>query len=250
MVSNEDPQGQGRLQVQFYWQKRKGLRTNWLRVQTSDAGVLSDGATNRGVVFIPEVGDQVMVSFEQGNPHRPYVSGSMFHGKNASGVSNNMRSITTKSGHTIILDDTKDAEKITIKDRDGSVITFDTKQKSLLVQSVETMEFLAKNIKFNAEENVEITTQQDVLIHSKSKLVVNTEADMELVSKTNIGLQSEENLTLKSNDLVAIEASSKTTIQADTTLVEGKTTAEFGGAKTKVTGKNLTEIVGQIVKIN
>ncbi|CEN35746.1 phage baseplate assembly protein V [Capnocytophaga cynodegmi] len=250
VVSNEDPKGQGRVQVQFYWQKHNGLRTNWLRVQSLDAGVLSDGSTNRGVAFIPEVGDQVMVSFEQGDPHRPYVSGSMFHKGNAVEMSNNIRSITTKSGHTIVFDDTKDAEKITIKDRDGSVITFDTKQKSLLVQSVETMEFSAKNIKLNAEENVEITTQQDVLINSKSKLMVNTELDMELVSKTNIGLQSEENLTLKSNDLVAIEATSKTTIQADTTLLQGTNLTELSGEKIKLKGESLAELMAQLVKIN
>ncbi|GET47153.1 phage baseplate assembly protein V [Capnocytophaga felis] len=250
VVDNDDPDGRGRVRVQFYWQEQKGLKTNWLRVQSIDGGLLSDSSCNRGVVFIPELGDQVMVSFEQGDPHRPYVSGSMFHGKNASGVSNNVRSITTKSGSTITFDDTKDAEKITIKDRDGSVITFDTEQKSLLVQSVETMEFSAKNIKLNAEENVEITTQKDVFINSKSKTVLNSESDMELLSKTSVRLQSEEEMTLKSNDTLRVEAQNKATLRADTTIVEGKTQAEFNGAQTKVTGKSLAEITANIVKIN
>ncbi|MFK8271839.1 phage baseplate assembly protein V, partial [Capnocytophaga stomatis] len=95
VVENNDPQGQGRVKVRFYWQRDKGAETNWIRVQSSDAGVLRDKSGNRGVVFIPEVGDQVMIGFEYGNPHQPFVMGSMFHKTNASEVSNNVRSITT-----------------------------------------------------------------------------------------------------------------------------------------------------------
>ena len=116
VVANDDPKKQGRIQVRFFWQKTLGEQTPWLRVQTPDAGVLTDKSGNRGFQFIPEVGDQVMVSFEQGNPHRPYVSGSMYHGKNAKEVSNNVRSITTKSGSTIVFDDNDGKERITIKD--------------------------------------------------------------------------------------------------------------------------------------
>ena len=59
--SNSDPKGLGRVQVQFDWQKRAGKSTNWIRVQTPDAG--GSGITNRGMVFIPEEGDQVCCPF-------------------------------------------------------------------------------------------------------------------------------------------------------------------------------------------
>lgn len=250
VIANDDPLGQGRVKVRFLWQRMKNLQTNWLRVQSLDAGQHANADPNRGFVFVPEVGDQVMINFEHGNPHRPYVSGSMFHKGNTNGISNNIRSITTKSGSTIIFDDTRNAEKIIIKDNEGSAITFDAKQKSLFVQSIETLEFSAKNIKLKAEENVEITTQKDVLINSKSKTVLNSESDMELLSKTNVRLQSEEEMTLKSNDTLRVEAQNKATLRADTTIVEGKTQAEFNGAQTKVTGKSLAEITANIVKIN
>ena len=111
VVANNDPKKQGRVQVRFFWQKMLAEQTPWIRVQSPDAGVLTDKSGNRGFQFIPEVGDQVMVSYEGGNPHRPYVSGSMYHGKNAKEVSNNIRSITTKSGSTIVFYDTDRAEK-------------------------------------------------------------------------------------------------------------------------------------------
>lgn len=98
----------------FYLQRNRGTETNWIRVQSSDAGVLSDKSGNRGVVFIPEIGDQVMIGFEYGNPHQPFVMGIMFHKGNANTISNDVRSITTKSGCKIVFDD--NAKSILVED--------------------------------------------------------------------------------------------------------------------------------------
>jgi phage-related baseplate assembly protein len=250
VVANDDPKKQGRVQVRFFWQRHLGEQTSWLRVQTPDAGVLTDNSSNRGFQFIPEVGDQVMVSFEQGNPHRPYVSGSMYHGKNAKEVSNNIRSITTKSGSTIVFDDTDRAEKITIKDKKGNTITFDSKDKSLSLQSPETINISAKNVKINAQENVEITAEKDIITHSKSETVINSEVDIDLVSQKNISLQSEERMTLRSDNTLAIEAQNKATLRADTTLLQGDSLTELSGERIKLKGESLAELMARLVKIN
>ena len=59
---------------------------------------------NRGYVAIPEVGDQVMVSFVHNHPDRPFVMGGMFHGQVGlgGGSDNRVKSIQTRSGHRII----------------------------------------------------------------------------------------------------------------------------------------------------
>ena len=250
VVANDDPKKQGRVQVRFFWQRHLGEQTSWLRVQTPDAGVLTDNSSNRGFQFIPEVGDQVMVSFEQGNPHRPYVSGSMYHGKNTKEVSNNIRSITTKSGSTIVFDDTESAEKITIKDKKGNIITFDSKDKSLSLQSPETINISAKNVKINAQENVEITAEKDIITHSKSETVINSEVDIDLVSQKKISLQSEERMTLRSDNTLAIEAQNKATLRADTALLQGTSLTELSGERIKLKGKSLAELMARLVKIN
>ena len=250
VVANNDPKKQGRVQVRFFWQKMLAEQTPWIRVQTPDAGVLTDKSGNRGFQFIPEVGDQVMVSYEGGNPHRPYVSGSMYHGKNAKEVSNNIRSITTKSGSTITFDDTNRAEKITIKDKKGNTITFDSKDKSLSLQSPETINISAKNVKINAQENVEITAEKDIITHSKSETVINSEVDIDLVSQKNISLQSEERMTLRSDNTLAIEAQNKATLRADTTLLQGDSLTELSGERIKLKGESLAELMARLVKIN
>ncbi len=58
-------------------------------------------------VFIPEVGDQVLLGFRHGDPARPYVMGSLFNGTtgNGGGSNNSIKSLKTRSGISVILND-------------------------------------------------------------------------------------------------------------------------------------------------
>ena len=172
VVANDDPKKQGRVQVRFFWQRHLGEQTSWLRVQTPDAGVLENKSGNRGFQFIPEVGDQVMVSFEQGNPHRPYVSGSMYHGKNAKEVSHNVRSITTKSGSTITFDDEKGS--VLIKDKRGSSYLLDGKG-NIELNAVKDFTLCAgRNISLNAQNNFVLDVGNTALMNILQKTLLTT----------------------------------------------------------------------------
>jgi type VI secretion system secreted protein VgrG len=65
----------GRVKVQFHWD-REGKRDSdsscWIRV----AQIFS---ADRGVFWIPEIDDEVIVAFEAGDPDRPYVLGAVFN---------------------------------------------------------------------------------------------------------------------------------------------------------------------------
>ncbi|NTD99928.1 type IV secretion protein Rhs [Agrobacterium tumefaciens] len=124
VIDNADPQGNGRIKVKFKWACKTNDVTEWLRVITPDAGSSDKVSKNRGFVFIPEKGDQVAVTFEEGNIARPIVLGSVFHGESGSGgsASNNSKSLTSKSGHTVQLDD---GGGMTIKDKDDNLIVLD-----------------------------------------------------------------------------------------------------------------------------
>ena len=67
VLSNADPHGAGRVQVRMNWQTYN-MRTSWVRVMTPDGGGSKDVKSNRGFVFIPEVGDQVLLGFRHGDP--------------------------------------------------------------------------------------------------------------------------------------------------------------------------------------
>jgi uncharacterized protein involved in type VI secretion and phage assembly len=85
---------------------------------------------NRGTFFLPEVGDEVLVSFDHGDITQPYVIGALWNGKdkppekNADGK-NNVRVIKSRSGHKIILDDEQGSEKVTICTKSGHQIVLD-----------------------------------------------------------------------------------------------------------------------------
>ena len=164
VTANADPRGMGRVKVQLHWQKYHET-TNWIRVLMPDAGSSEHHAQNRGHVFIPEVGDQVMVGFQYNDPARPYVLGSLFNGTTGAGggTENTRKSIITKSGHVIAFDDTKRAESITITDRKGNHFIVDTAGETITINAL-------KDININAGENLNITAGKNINISAGENL--------------------------------------------------------------------------------
>ena len=133
VTDNADPENLGRVQVQFAWQKSRNKTTNWIRVRSLDAGSSETVSKNRGFVFVPEIGDQVMVDFELGDPCRPYVSGSMFHKNNGEGgnADNHIKTIVTRSGHTLEFNDDENGDwGITLKDANKNIIYINSKEQT------------------------------------------------------------------------------------------------------------------------
>ena len=154
VISNDDPKKQGRVQVKMNWQVN-GMKSPWIRVLSPDAGGSDKVASNRGFVFIPEEGDQVMVAFRYNDPNRPYIQGSLFNGTNAGGggQGNSTKSLTTRSGATISLDDSKGS--ITVKDPSGNTILLGG-DNTITITAVDSLTLNAKNISINGSSSVDI----------------------------------------------------------------------------------------------
>ena len=252
VVANNDPKKQGRVQVRFFWQKMLAEQTPWIRVQSPDAGVLTDKSGNRGFQFIPEVGDQVMVSYEGGNPHRPYVSGSMYHGKNAKEVSNNIRSITTKSGSTIVFDDNDGKEKITIKDKNGNIILLDTKAKSIEITAPENIVMKAKNITLEAESRIEAKAKENITATADKEIILSANDEGVIQTKKGFTIKADDDITIKSQGgmNVSIERDLQIKSKGDA-LLKGSGTTKIEGSETKVSGKTASlESSGHNIKLS
>ena len=156
VLSNADPQGKGRVRVCMNWQT-DGMQTGWVRVMTPDGGSSSDVKSNRGFVFIPEVGDQVLLGFRHGDPARPYVMGSLFNGTTGGGggSNNSIKSLKTRSGISVILND--DNKSLEIKDAGGSSIHLDGNG----------------NILINAPKNIQLHAGNDMSLMVGHDLQVN-----------------------------------------------------------------------------
>ena len=226
VTDNADPENLGRVQVQFAWQKSRNKTTNWIRVRSLDAGSSETVSKNRGVVFVPEIGDQVMVDFELGDPCRPYVSGSMFHKNNGEGgnADNHIKTIVTRSGHTLEFNDDEDGQwGITITDKENNIIRLDTKNKAISISSQEKIIIESKDIVVSANNNLELlaskvtTIQGDELLVCRTKEMqteveneyqLNAKTMTEITEKTEIQ-STKENLLLSSGKEVVANSKSK-----------------------------------------
>ena len=232
--ANNDPRGQGRVQVQFYWQKPLSLTTNWLRVQTPDAGSSDQVSSNRGLVTIPEVGDQVMVGFEHGDPHRPFVMGSLFHGKagTGGGTGNNVKSLSSKSGHTIELND---GGGITIKDKTGeNLIVVDGKDMITIVSS--------KTIAISNGKSSLVLEEDKIAIDAAKIAISGSEFVSAGSGSAGFQLAKEEGIAAVSGTKVITSGSSEVQIQGRKTSVSG--------SNVSINGDMDATITGGLVKIN
>ena len=164
VLSNADPEGKGRVRVRMNWQT-EGMQTGWVRVMTPDGGSSSDVKSNRGFVFIPEVGDQVLLGFRHGDPARPYVMGSLFNGTtgNGGGSNNSIKSLKTRSGISVILND--DNKSLAIKDAGGSSIHLDG-NGNILINA-------PKNIQFHAGNDMSLMVGHDLQVNVGNSQTMN-----------------------------------------------------------------------------
>ncbi|WP_118976250.1 phage baseplate assembly protein V [Taibaiella koreensis] len=169
VIDNHDVQG--RVRVQFMgWQQESGIpETDFIRVLTPDAGGAGDKvATNRGLVTIPEIGDQVYVDWEGGNTDRPFVTGSVFHGKVGvgGGSGNDGKSLTTKSGHTLTMHDGGgisliDKSKLNhIKIDGNNKITVTAGANVTLTNGSATISMIGGKISIQASESIDLQAPQ------------------------------------------------------------------------------------------
>jgi len=164
VIDNNDPEGLGRVQVQFVWQERKKEHTPWIRVVQPHAGA------GKGFYFIPEIGEEVLVDFEFQNAERPYVVGAHYNGEEMSRYhtkGNDKKVIHTRSGTKIVLNDGEGS--VFIEDPSGNSIYMDGKQK--ISFNGATLEFNAQRIVMNATESTHITTN-DYILNALSKIYV------------------------------------------------------------------------------
>lgn len=101
VTDNDDPKGWGRVKVQLPTLTESHV-SNWARVVGLGA------ANNRGFYCLPEVDDEVLVGFEHGDIHRPYIIGGVWNGKDKTVETVkdtikrkkvNLRTIKTRTGH-------------------------------------------------------------------------------------------------------------------------------------------------------
>ncbi|MDB5812216.1 MAG: Rhs element Vgr protein [Betaproteobacteria bacterium] len=119
----------GRVKVSFPWLASE-QDSNWAPIASLLAGKA------RGVRFMPEVDDEVLVAFEHGSFDHPYVIGFLWNGADAAPDSSQYnRIIVTPGGHELRFEDKDGDKRVVLKTKDGHVLALDDKDKSITLES-------------------------------------------------------------------------------------------------------------------
>jgi uncharacterized protein involved in type VI secretion and phage assembly len=85
----------GQVKVNFPWLEDQH-ESDWIRIATAMSG------NGRGTFFMPELHDEVLVAFDQGNPRMPYIVGFLWNGQDQPpGQDVRDRRMTSRNGHTV-----------------------------------------------------------------------------------------------------------------------------------------------------
>lgn len=161
VVDVKDPEGQGRVKVAMPWSERPGAARyeTWARLSVPMAG------NNRGLWFIPDVDDEVVVAFEGGDVHRPIVIGSLWNGRDAppeamdAAGSNDRKVIRSRSGVTVTLDDRAGAERFEVRTPGGQKLVLKDGPGAVTIEDSNgnAIEVTTGGIRIAASARVEIT---------------------------------------------------------------------------------------------
>ncbi len=159
VTDNQDPTGAGRVKVKYPWLSNDHA-SDWARV------VAQGGGAQRGIEFLPEVNDEVLVGFEMGDIHYPYVLGGLWNGKDdppkksnqvVSGGKVQERIIRSRTGHIISFDDSDGGGGITIQDKNGNKVMLDSAANAMTVEIKGDVTVKATGaLKLEAQGQVEI----------------------------------------------------------------------------------------------
>ncbi|TFG42796.1 MAG: phage tail protein [Bacteroidia bacterium] len=205
VTNNQDPDKMGRIKIQFPWFSDEN-ETDWVRIATPMAGA------ERGMLFLPEVEDEVLVAFENGDINRPYVIGALWNGKAAppetnSDGKNNIRKICSRSGHEIIFNDDSEnsKEKMEIHSKSGHTILLDDTSDNGKIEIKTSAEHRIVLDDTSGKEKIEITDKDGT-----NKIIIDSAAG-------SISMVSSQQITIKA-DTVEIHSGSSLTLKSDSDL--------------------------------
>jgi len=221
----DDPEKLGRLKVRILNRDKSDYETDFIRVMTPMAG------KKWGSFFFPEVGDEVLLAFNQGDINRPYVLGALWNKEYPPPAAienqqNHIRKVKTKSGHEIIFDDENEKESITVKTPKELSLTLDDQNEIIKITDAQGNNLISID---SQKGEIKVTGENKLsLLSGRSSVTLDSQ-------KNSVDLESGQSLNIKAQQ-INIKANTSLNLQGGTEL-----TAQSSGK---------TNISGTIVKIN
>ena len=211
VTDNQDPLDMGRVKLQYpFLSSDDG--SDWARVMSIGGG------HKRGVMYTPEVGDEVLVGFEHSDLNQPYVLGGLWNGSDEPPLSNDkaidQRIIQSRSGHTFILDDTDGKENITILDKTGkNLIKIDSSSGDLTIEMDGKVTVTAKGaMKFKSEQSIELEAATDIKMTAQSNVNVKAQSNVSVEGTMGVDVKGM-TVAIKGDASASLESSGTVKVQ-------------------------------------
>jgi phage protein D len=210
VTDNQDPDGLGRVKVKYPW-LAPDHASDWARVAATGGG------PSRGIEFLPEINDEVLVGFELGDIHYPYIVGGLWNGKDAPPKKNSQvissgkvqqRIIRSRIGHVITIDDSDDKGFISIETAAGHLIKLSDADKRIEIKTDKN------NVKLDDQGNLlALETQGDLTLKATGKVSIEGQQGDEMRSSTTMNLEAQATMNLQANATMDVKSNAILTIQ-------------------------------------
>jgi phage baseplate assembly protein gpV len=152
---------------------------------------------------VPEIGEEVIVSFENGNAEKPVSLGAVFNGKEKSGYhtkDNSFKVLKTAGGHYLEFEEFKN---ITLADVKGNMFHIDSEGSSINITALETINIKCKNFNLEAEETIQTRAGKDINTRAEenitqdsgNKTLITADENVELSARKFLDLYGRQQLT-------------------------------------------------------
>jgi len=179
----EDPEGEARILVRIPMidAAEEGI---WTRIARPDAG------ENRGIFFLPEIGDEVVLGFLNDDPRNPIILGVLNSSDKPAPVEptddNHEKGIYTRSEMKVVFDD--DKKSINIETPNGNIILISDDEGgiSLTDENGNTFTMNSDGIALESAKDIQIKASGDVNIEGTN---VNISAQASLTAEGSAGAE-------------------------------------------------------------
>jgi len=189
VVDNVDPEELGRIKVKFPTLPETP-DSYWARLSMPMAG------QERGWMTIPEIDDEVLVSFVRGDINNAIVVGSLYNGEDTPPYANedgenNLRVFQSRSGHRLTFDDTEGSERIELILHNEEIkVIWDSANKVLSVYS-------GKDIIIEAKESISVKCK-DFMLEASNSVNIKTN-EMKVEAGGNLNQQAGATLSMEAS---------------------------------------------------
>ena len=234
VIDLQDPRRLGRVRVRFQWPVASpaDAETGWLRVSTPYSG------NGKGQLFVPEVGSQVLVGYQQGQAEFPVVLGNLFHDQNPQQAfytrpENNLKGMQTAGGNKFVMQELAGAQSILLSNsnKEGtSILVNFSEEGSVSITTNGPVNITSGDtISIQAKQNISLRAGGDITLAADKNILAETKDE-------SIGLRAKQELVLTAvDDELTLEATTKKLVakSADNVEISATAVAKIMGADIK-----------------